>query len=210
MQRPRIIKQDALPRVHLALVQVLATLEEGVELGRGRVPHLDLAVQRRDGRLGLGAAASGGGPGPRRRHPVVVVGEGRQEGRAPVDLVHAADELRLGPPRPAAAPGQLVPGLLVVADVRVHGVADAQRPQVDDGFGGAVHVCAWVVVVVVHGDCREGVEGVRVGVEQVHGCAVGICEDAGAACGCGLDAVEELDVRGVLEVEQVCVEAQVV
>ena len=72
-----------------------------------------------------------------------------------------------------------------------------------------VIVVCLMVVVVVNGNFAQGLESVQVVVAEVDGGFEGVCEEAGAACGGGSDAVEELKVRWLLHVHEIHVKAEV-
>ena len=64
-------------------------------------------------------------------------------------------------------------------------------------------------IVIVYRHSRKSVECVWIRVEQVYCCLVGVGEDARTPGGGGLDAMQQLDMRRLLEVEQICVKAKI-
>lgn len=66
-----------------------------------------------------------------------------------------------------------------------------------------------MIVMVVDGNRRKNVKRLNIRVKQVDGSFVGICKHISASRGCRLDAVKKLDMRWLLEVEQVRVETQI-
>lgn len=138
-----------------------------------------------------------------------MIGEGRKERRAPVDLQHVVNEHGVVPSGAAILEADLIPALDVILNTGIDLITDTERSEVNDWLRRAVHVVVGMVVVIIDGQCCQDLERLWIRVEQVDCRPVGVGEDASSSLGCGLDTVEELNMGRVLKVQQVGVEAQI-
>lgn len=72
-----------------------------------------------------------------------------------------------------------------------------------------MYIGVWVIVVVIDGRRRKGVERVDIRVIQIYGCSVSICEHTCPAGRGRLDAMQKLDMGRLPKIQKVRVEAQV-